>query len=114
MSDTEEIKICTNHQDYKTPLIWTFAFPGAEYWCPVCGQSSGMLGAGINVEATPELKARTEAHLKEARGYLEAIYERTCDSMEYEGKRITFAELPEHEKQRGKEVIDNWNGCTKI
>ena len=54
----KEIKICENHPEFEVPLIWTFAFNGAEYWCPYCGQNSGMLGAGEDVEETPELKER--------------------------------------------------------
>ena len=49
MQHDDEIKICGRHEK-KVPLIWTFKFPGAEYWCPYCGYTSGMLGAGINVK----------------------------------------------------------------
>lgn len=53
--EAEEIKICENH-DLEVPLIWTFKFPGAEYWCPACGYTCGMFGAGVNVPVTEELK----------------------------------------------------------
>jgi len=52
---SKEIRICREHEN-EIPLIWTFAFDGAEYWCPYCGQNYGMLGAGIKVEETEELK----------------------------------------------------------
>ena len=58
LTDKGQIKICGNHQEYQVPLIWTFKFHGAEFWCPYCGYVSGMFGAGINVTETEELKER--------------------------------------------------------
>ena len=40
----------------ETPLIWTFAFPYAERYCLNCGAKGGMLGTGIDVDATQELE----------------------------------------------------------
>ena len=54
MKAEKEIKICSNHTE-QIPLIWTFAFPGAEYWCPYCGFTGGMFGSGENVPETPAL-----------------------------------------------------------
>ena len=51
---SKKIKVC--NCDEKTPLLWTFKFDGAEYWCPRCGYTSGMFGAGIDIESTPELE----------------------------------------------------------
>lgn len=51
----EEIKICACHER-QVPLLWTFKFTGAEYWCPACGYTGGMFGAGENVPATEHLK----------------------------------------------------------
>ena len=30
--DPETVRICSEHDDYEVPLLWTFAFPGAEWW----------------------------------------------------------------------------------
>ena len=49
---SKEIMVCNTHE---TPLIWTFAFPGAEYFCMSGNHAGGMLGTGHKVEATPEL-----------------------------------------------------------
>lgn len=51
---TETIKICSCHEK-QVPLLWTFKFNGAEFWCPACGYIGGMFGAGINVPVTNEL-----------------------------------------------------------
>lgn len=51
MKKQKEIKIC----ECGTPLIWTFAFAYAEYYCLNCGFSGGMLGSGKCVPATKEL-----------------------------------------------------------
>lgn len=48
----KEIMICNSHE---APLIWTFTFPGAEYFCMAGNHAGGMFGAGKRVEATPEL-----------------------------------------------------------
>ena len=48
----KEIMVCNEHE---TPLIWTFAFAYAEYFCMAGNHAGGMLGTGHKVEATPEL-----------------------------------------------------------
>lgn len=50
----QEIRIC----ECGGPMMWTFLFDGAEYFCLNCHGSFGMLGAGKVVPLTPELKAR--------------------------------------------------------
>ena len=61
--------ICEKHLEYEVPLIFTFAFIGAEYWCPYCGNSSSMFGAGGEVEETPELIKRLNAYKKYSSEY---------------------------------------------
>ena len=65
----EEIKICENHKEV-VPLIWTFKFYGAEYWCPYCGYTCGMLGAGKNVPVTDELKQAAKEWIEKAKPFL--------------------------------------------
>lgn len=50
--DDSEITVCNTHE---TPLIWTFKFPGAEWFCMAGNHAGGMLGTGHKVEATPQL-----------------------------------------------------------
>lgn len=64
----KQIKVC--ECDGKTPLIWTFKFDGAEYWCPRCGYTSGMFGAGKNIESTPELEKSLKDWKKKAKAFL--------------------------------------------
>jgi len=45
------IKVCDNCDN---PIFWTFAFVGAEYYCPSCGASRDMF-FGKDVPATPKL-----------------------------------------------------------
>ena len=54
---SKEITICSNCE---TPLIFTFCFAGAEYYCMGCGNTSGMLGGGDRVKLTPELRAKAK------------------------------------------------------
>ena len=39
------------------PIVWTFAFPGAEYFCLKCHGNTGMMGGVLSVKSTPELRA---------------------------------------------------------
>lgn len=66
-----EMKICSMHT-YHVPLIWTFAFRGAEWWCPYCGYTGGMLGAGRNVKITRKLTDRLEKYKEMSKEYLHA------------------------------------------
>ena len=64
----QETKVCWC--DGETPLLWTFKFPGAEYWCPRCGYVSGMFGAGKNVTETKELIESKKEWKRKANDYL--------------------------------------------
>lgn len=70
MKQGDQIKVCTNHEEYLVPLIWTFRFHGAEYWCPYCGYQSGMFGAGTIVSASEDLKQRHDLFFKKATPFL--------------------------------------------
>ncbi len=100
----EEIRICRDH-DYEVPLIWTFAFNGAEYWCPYCGVNLGMMGAGIRVKATEELLTRLEKYEKASEEYLRAKSISVCVGMECEGKQIHPDDLPQEEKDRVEAIL---------
>lgn len=105
----DEIRVCNNHQDKeKVPLIFTMAFPFTEYWCPACGNKHELLGAGDIVIKTIELdKSSIEWNIK-GRDYLQAISAKSCESMKFEGKRVTYDQLPEKEKKRLQKIEDNW------
>lgn len=68
-----EILICREHPEYQVPMIWTFKFPGAEYWCPYCGKQEGMMEAGIVVATNPEINARGAKYKKLATPFLSSI-----------------------------------------
>ena len=102
------IKICPNHQDYEVPLIWTFAFPGAEYWCPYCGYLSGMFGAGEDVEETEELRKRLKAYEKASKKYLKANGILCCAETKYNGKWIPPKDLPSKTYDRYVKESKSW------
>lgn len=108
MSD-KTIKVCSEHQDEEVvPLIWTFAFPGAEYWCPGCGWSMGMLGAGENVEWTQELQDRLDEYKKATRQYLRGNGLLVCSKTKYKGKWIDPSELPLKSRQFWQKKAQSW------
>ena len=65
----ELIKVCPCHTN-QVPLLWTFKFPGAEYWCPFCGYTCGMFGQGSDVPETDELREAYEDFSVKAESFL--------------------------------------------
>lgn len=105
----EEIKICSNHQDdEQTPLIWTFAFNGSEYWCPACGANMGMFGAGENVPWTQELQDRLAQYEKASKRFLRAKSAMVCAYMRIKGKDRTFDSLPPQTKSYYRNMAKSW------
>lgn len=104
----KEIKICKEHQDYKTPLIWTFAFIGAEYWCAYCGFTGGMLGSGIMIKETPILLKRKKSYEKSTGEYLHANGITYCSKTKWKGELINPEELPQEEKDRLKKIREEF------
>ncbi len=49
--EKKKIRVCDR---CRKPIFWTFAFPGAEWYCPSCGASRDMF-FGKDADATPEL-----------------------------------------------------------
>lgn len=102
------IDICPNHQDYQVPLIATFAFRGAECWCPHCGYTTGMFGNYEEVESTPELEERAKKFEKISKDFLYAMRVRSCRKMTWQGEMITPDELPQEEKDRIEKIKKEW------
>lgn len=66
-----DIRICARDNE---PLVWTFEFPGSEWFCVICGAHEDLFG--LRTAATPELVRRADE--------LTARYER--DRAEREGR----------------------------
>ena len=103
----DEIVVCNRHQE-DVPLIWTFAFNGAEFWCPACGAQYGMLGAGRDVKWTPRLQNKLAFYKEKSRQYLEANSRLHCSSLKHKGKWIKFNELPKKSKEYWIKKSKEW------
>ncbi len=110
----KEIRICSRHDDYKVPLIWTFAFNYAEFWCPYCGANYGMLGAGRVTENSEELEARHGKYKEISKAFLNAKGTQICAYTTWNGEKIDPNDLPQEEKDRLKEIISEWKYEIKI
>lgn len=110
----EMIRICKNHQGYKVPLIYTFAFNKSEFWCPYCGFNGGFFGSGKQVESTARLRNRYRRFKKASKDFLEARSIKICSSTMWEGKRISPKDLPQEEKDRIEKVIGSYRYKTKL
>lgn len=104
---SEQMNMC-NCGNKSTPLIFTFAFPGAEYWCPYCGGLFDIFGSGHKVEKTPELEKELTELTKSVKEYLSAKSTFCCESLMYEGERIKPRDLPKHEIERRQNIIKNF------
>jgi len=113
-NEVKEIKVCGCDDEHQVPLIWTFAFDGAEYWCPYCGYTCGMMGAGEDVPITKELVDRKDKYVELSKDYLDAKSTTVCSSLLFEGKRISPDELPVKEKERVLKIIADWKYDVKL
>jgi hypothetical protein len=113
-NEIKEIKVCGCDDEHQVPLIWTFAFNGAEYWCPFCGNNYGMMGAGEAVPITKEIFERGEKYKEFSKEFLDAKSTTICESLMFEGKRISPEELPNKEKERMLKVINDWKYDVKL
>lgn len=107
----EEIKtevLCCSRHEKNVQLVWTFAFPGAEYWCPYCGCSEGMLGAGEIRQLTFSERREMIKYRYIGKEYLQARSTAVCSSLMWKGERIKPEDLPIEERKRIKKVIDEW------
>ncbi len=105
----KNISICSGHQEYQVPMIWTFAFPGAELWCPYCGHGTGSpFGDDVEVAYTDLLGDRQKAYKKFTEEFLDAVSTLSCSQTEWKGEMIAPIDLPDEEKVRLKEISENW------
>lgn len=102
------IAVCPHHEDHLVSMIFTFAFVGAEYWCPYCGHTCGMLEAERQ-PLTQELLDQHEKYLVAYRPYIEAKSTLAATYVEYpegSGKMINPRYLPEEELARLRKIIE--------
>lgn len=106
---SQTIKICEAHDHRPTPMIFTFAFPRSEYWCPYCGHHGGFLGTGVNVPTTLELEATAMADESATQDYLRAIASLSACAIRYRGQWIAPGDLPPEEVSRLNRIIANFH-----
>jgi len=113
---SKQILICNSHQEYPVALIQTFAFRGAEFWCPYCGTISGHFDGNQTAhDRLPSIEERARLFAEATRPYLNAKSKLACAFLEWEGKRITPDKLPEAEKKRLNEIVTKgWQLNQKI
>lgn len=104
----DEVIICSHHKERPTQLIWTFAFPYKEFWCPACGAKWGMMGAGDNVKWTPAIHDRYVADKKRSKRFLSAVGRKSCSKFKYKGEWYEPSEIPPSLKKYDDAIIKNW------
>lgn len=107
MQEKKEINVCPNHSEYLVPMISTFAFNGAEHWCPFCGEKLGMFSTG-KAERTPELIERLRIYKAHWKQYLNAVGTLSCSSMEYKGRTVQREDLPEEFINEQLVLAETW------
>ena len=104
----ETLPCCPNHWRYTVPLIWTFAFPKREYWCPFCGWGSGMYADYAEENKTDTLDRRLAAFEKFSKEYLSAQALTLGAGVKRDDKVMRLAELPQSEQDQIAETIKAW------
>lgn len=107
----QQVTICDQHTK-QVPLLYTFAFPGAEWWCPFCGHTEGLFG-GKQVEFTADLVTEKKQWEEKTKEYLQARSRLSCSSLIWEGKRISPGELPATERDRLIGIARAYEGIMK-
>lgn len=103
----KEIKVCPGH-NFEVPLISTFAFNGAEYWCPYCGHTTGIMGDFEEVTETEELVNRRNEYERFSYDFLKAKSSRVCISLVYKGERMKPEDLPKSVKDMYAKSLKAW------
>lgn len=104
----DEVTICPYHRERTTQLIWTFAFPYKEFWCPACGAKWGMMGAGDNAKWTPTIHDRYVKDKERSNRFLNAVSTLNCAYFKYKGKDIKPSEMPDKLRKYYKNIISKW------
>ncbi len=105
---------CPSHPGYVVPMIYTFAFLGAEYWCPHCGYKCGMFGSMSRAPVTKELQARHDAFKEKYRSYLRAMSVLCCISLDHKGVTMSPEDLPEETKQQHARDRETWKANVRV
>jgi len=97
LATNETFAICKKHPEYEVPLIFTFAFPGKDYWCAFCGETDEMFG-GRRVERSQELDRRLETYSAAWSGkfnYLHGVGANySVARMTWKGRLVRLEDLP--------------------
>lgn len=73
--------LCRQHREIQVPMLWTFKFDGAEYWCPYCGYNTGAFGPDADeVDTTFDLEMKKADWFHKATPFLSD----DTDEWEYE------------------------------
>lgn len=102
-----EIVVCNTHE---TPLIWTFKFPYAEYYCMSGGHAGGALGTGKAVPTTLEL---LELKIAERKLWdeispdiaLGKFWRKDCDKCSTDGDNYHLKHMTDEQKEASAKAL---------
>jgi len=107
------MRVCPNHRDeYETPLLWTFAFHGKEWWCPYCGWTTGTFFSDHSdkvAQPTEEQERRHRLYKVASEDYLRSLHRGGPEEWEY-GRQAEALDVDVPEL-RAQCVCD---GCGKV
>lgn len=95
------------------PLIATFAFNGAEFWCPYCGKTYGMFGVN-RIESTPELRALHDLYEERSKDLLRAKGSQACSEHKIKGKWIKQEDIPQDYRDEMAKIIKEFKYEVKL
>lgn len=86
-NEEDEVTVC-DHHDTDTQLIWTFSFPYKEFWCPACGATYGMMGAGRDAKWNWRIHNQYVKDLERSKLFFHANGVLVCSYFRHKGKDI--------------------------
>lgn len=93
------------HEGYVIPLVSTFAFSGAELWCPFCGHTYGIFNAEPEVSRSPMLETIRMKYKEHWVDFLDATGMIMGGGRKVDGY---FADHDEETQAKWKADINSW------
>jgi len=107
----KQMVICQRCQsdDKEIPMIGTMAFSGAEFWCPYCGNATGMFGEIAEVDFTKALEDVYDTYRAHAKRYLSAKGDLSCCAKMINGKRVDRKDFPSEIVEQAESIAaEGW------
>ncbi len=109
MTDVKkQIRVCDQHEN-KVPLIFTFSFPGSNYWCPHCGYTSRVMPKNSETKLTAPIEKLRDKNLEDSKEFLAAIkILKSPKAVMWNNVRTKVEDIPAEDIEALQEIVDSY------